>query len=176
MTVCAYLALGSNMGDRAEQLRQAIHKLNRRDGIRVIRISPVYETEPVGFVDQEAFLNMVIAVESDLAPEKLLETALAVEQELGRVRTVRWGPRTIDIDLLLYGDKMLQLEHLTIPHPSMTERAFVLVPLRDVWEGGALPVLNRPVDEYLRLLPQENKGVQKWGTIGWETGFDHSES
>ncbi|MEJ8548739.1 2-amino-4-hydroxy-6-hydroxymethyldihydropteridine diphosphokinase [Brevibacillus borstelensis] len=174
MTVCAYLALGSNMGDRAENLRQAVKKLHGREGISVVRISPVYETEPVGFVDQEAFLNMAVAVETDLTPEKLLESALAVEQELGRVRTIRWGPRTIDIDVLLYGDMALDREHLTIPHPAMTERAFVLVPLRDVLEGDMLPVFNRPLDDFLRLLPEDDKGVQKWGTIAWETGSVHS--
>ncbi|CAM5778644.1 MULTISPECIES: 2-amino-4-hydroxy-6-hydroxymethyldihydropteridine diphosphokinase [Brevibacillus] len=174
MTVRAYLALGSNMGDRADNLRQAVEKLHGREGISVVRISPVYETAPVGFVDQEAFLNMAVAVETDLTPEKLLESALAVEQELGRVRTIRWGPRTIDIDVLLYGDTALDQEHLTIPHPAMTERAFVLVPLRDVLEGGLLPVFNRPLDDFLRLLPQDDKGVQKWGTIVWETGSGHS--
>ncbi|QQE74634.1 2-amino-4-hydroxy-6-hydroxymethyldihydropteridine diphosphokinase [Brevibacillus composti] len=176
MTVTAYLALGSNMGDQAEHLRQAVRKLHGRTGIRVIRTSPVYETDPVGFVDQDAFLNMVIAVETELSPDELLDAALHVEQELGRVRTIRWGPRTIDIDVLLYGDEKLEKEDLTIPHPAMTERAFVLIPLRDVWVGGALPVWGRPVDDFLRLLPQEDKGVQIWGTIDWETGFDHSVS
>jgi 2-amino-4-hydroxy-6-hydroxymethyldihydropteridine diphosphokinase len=176
MTVRSYLALGSNLGDRADNLRQAVQKLHGRQGIRVVRVSPVYETDPVGYVEQDAFLNMAVAVETDLPPEKLLEEALAVERELGRVRTVRWGPRTIDIDVLLYGRQAVEQEHLVIPHPAMAERAFVLVPLRDVWEGGPLPVFGRTVEDLLGLLPQDDKGVRKWGTIDWAIAYDHSES
>lgn len=168
MTVCAYLALGSNIGNREDTLRKAIRRLNELPGIRVKRVSSVYETDPVGYVDQDAFLNMAVAVETELSAEQLLETALAVERELGRVRTIRWGPRTIDIDLLLYGSYTVQKEHLMIPHPAMAERAFVLVPLRDVWEGGALPVYNQTIDHFLSHLAEDHKGVRKWGTINWE--------
>jgi 2-amino-4-hydroxy-6-hydroxymethyldihydropteridine diphosphokinase len=167
MTVCAYLALGSNLGDRAGILLRAIKKLHEQPGIRVVRVSSVYETEPVGYVEQEAFLNMVVAVETELSPDELLNTALSVERELGRVRTIRWGPRTIDVDLLLYGQASIQQENLIIPHPAMAERAFVLVPLLDVWEGGALPVYNQSPDHFLSSLSEDHKGVRKWGAIDW---------
>lgn len=169
MTVCAYLALGSNLGDRADNLKQAIERLNRQPGIRVLRVSDVYETEPVGHVEQDAFLNMVIAVETEHSPEQLLNAALSIEQELGRVRTIRWGPRTIDIDVLLYGQERIELEHLQIPHPELVKRAFVLVPLRDVWRGETLPIYHQPISKYLSLLQEDQKGVRNWGTIDWET-------
>jgi len=176
MTVCAYIALGSNLGDRAETLRQALKKLNDQPGIRILRVSSVYETEPFGNVEQEAFLNMAIAIETSLSPEELLHTALAVERELGRVRTIRWGPRTIDIDLLLYGKSRISQEDLVIPHPGISQRAFVLVPLRDVWEGGALPEYNQTIEHYLSLLVEDHKGVREWGTVNWEIESDRSES
>lgn len=176
MTVRAYLALGSNLGDRADHLQQAITRLNAHPGIRVLQISDVYETDPVGYVDQDAFLNMVIAVQTELSAEQLLSAALLVEQELGRVRTIRWGPRTIDIDLLLYGESSISLEHLHIPHPELTKRAFVLVPLHDVWQGGALPIFNQTISHYLSYLSEDQKGVRKWGTIDWETESGPSEN
>lgn len=176
MTVCAYLALGSNIGDRAQTLRQAIRKLQEHPGINISRVSFVYETDPVGYVDQDAFLNMVVAVETKLTADELLNTALSVEKELGRVRTIRWGPRIIDIDVLLYGQDTIQNEHLMIPHPAMAERAFVLVPLRDVWEGEALPIYNQSIDHFLSLLAEDHKGVRKWGAINWETEFGPSGS
>ncbi len=175
MTVRAYLALGSNMGDREGNLRQAVQTLDDRVGIRVAAVSPIYETDPVGYVDQEAFLNMVIAIETELPPEVLLREVLAIEQELGRVRTVRWGPRTIDIDVLLYDRIQLAGTDLQIPHPAMTERAFVLVPLRDVWEGGPLPVFGRTIEHFLEQT-EDHEGVRKWGILDWATGYGHSES
>ncbi|MGG1662827.1 2-amino-4-hydroxy-6-hydroxymethyldihydropteridine diphosphokinase [Brevibacillus sp. NRS-1366] len=176
MTVCAYIALGSNLGDRAETLSQALKKLNDQPGIRILRVSSVYETEPFGNVEQGAFLNLAIAVETSLSPDELLNTALSVERELGRVRTIRWGPRTIDIDLLVYGQSRISQENLVIPHPGISKRAFVLVPLRDVWEGGVLPEYNQTIDHYLSFLVEDHKGVREWGTINWEIESDLSES
>lgn len=176
MTVCAYLALGSNLGDRAETLRQALVKLGNHPGIRILRVSSVYETEPFGDVEQEAFLNMAIAIETSLSPDELLDTALSVERELGRVRTIRWGPRTIDIDLLLYGQSRIAQDNLVIPHPGISVRAFVLVPLRDIWEGGVLPEYNQTIDHYLSLLVEDHKGVREWGAINWEIESGRSES
>jgi 2-amino-4-hydroxy-6-hydroxymethyldihydropteridine diphosphokinase len=175
MNVRAYLALGSNVGDRAENLRQAVRALHTRKGIRVLRVSPVYETDPVGYLEQEPFLNMAVAIETDLPPEKLLAEVLGIEQELGRVRTIRWGPRTIDIDVLLYDHVTLDQTDLQIPHPAMTERAFVLVPLRDVWEGGALPVFGRTIEHFLKQT-EDFEGVRKWGILDWGIGFDRFES
>jgi 2-amino-4-hydroxy-6-hydroxymethyldihydropteridine diphosphokinase len=169
MTVRAYLALGSNIGDREKHLRQAIELLDAKTGIAVVALSAVYETDPVGFTDQGAFLNMVVAIETDLKPPQLLAEALQIEQQLGRVRTIRWGPRLIDIDILLYGEERIELENLVIPHPAMTERAFVLVPLRDVWTGEGLLFSDKTIDEYIKLA-EDHKGVRKWGTIDWATG------
>ncbi|MCC3377255.1 2-amino-4-hydroxy-6-hydroxymethyldihydropteridine diphosphokinase [Cohnella sp. REN36] len=132
----AYVALGANLGDREHSLREAIRRLDAHDGIEVRRVSETYETDPVGYTDQPAFLNMALAIGTDLAPVALLRALLAIELEMGRVREIRWGPRKIDLDLLLYENETLGTDELTLPHPRMGERAFVLVPLRDVWTPG----------------------------------------
>jgi len=164
MSVCAYLALGSNVGEREKFLLQAIEALNRTSGIAVKKLSSIYETDPVGYTDQPAFLNMVASVETSLAPHELLAKILHIEKELGRVRTIRWGPRMIDIDILLYGSEQVTDVDLEIPHPAMKDRAFVLVPLRDVWEGAELPVLGRSIEDYLDAA-EDVKGVRLWGTL-----------
>lgn len=131
-SVTAYVALGSNIDDREQYLQDAITALNQESGIVVTGSSSIYETDPVGYVDQSAFLNMVVQILTNKPAEDLLYTLLAIENQLGRKRDVRWGPRTIDLDLLLYGDERLMTPDLTIPHPRMHERAFVLVPLSEV--------------------------------------------
>ena len=128
----AYIALGSNLGERAALLRGALAALQRDGDVRVVAESAVYETSPVGGPAQPDYLNMVVAVETSLGPEALLERCLAVEAEHGRVRRERWGARTLDLDLLSYGAVTLQTERLTLPHPRLAERAFVLVPLAEV--------------------------------------------
>lgn len=130
--ITAYVALGSNIEDRDQHLQQAISLLHEQPGITVEACSSIYETEPVGYVDQSPFLNMVIELITELSAEELLVTMLAIENRLGRTRDVRWGPRTIDLDLLLYGEHSLTTPDLIIPHPRMHERAFVLVPLAEV--------------------------------------------
>ncbi len=128
----AYIALGSNLGERAALLRGALAALRRAADVRVVAESAVYETAPVGGPPQPDYLNMVAVVETALGPEALLERCLAVEAEHGRVRRERWGARTLDLDLLSYGTLALQTERLTLPHPRLAERAFVLVPLAEV--------------------------------------------
>lgn len=128
----SYLSLGSNMGDRFDMLRQAVSQLADHPAITVIRISSLYETDPVGFTDQEPFLNMVVQLETELEALALLDFCQEVEQNLNRKRLVRWGPRTIDLDILLYNQEELETERLIIPHPRMHERAFVLVPLLEI--------------------------------------------
>lgn len=130
--VIAYLALGSNIGDKVGHLRQAMQAIAALPGTRITARSSVYRTPPWGKTDQDWFANAVIAVETTLAPEPLLAACLAVERELGRVRRERWGPRVIDIDVLLHGDHAWASPSLTLPHPAMTERAFVLVPLAEI--------------------------------------------
>jgi 2-amino-4-hydroxy-6-hydroxymethyldihydropteridine diphosphokinase len=132
----AYIGLGSNIGDRASYLHQAIHELSRMEGISVTDRSSIYETEPVGYVDQGSFLNMAVRLDTTRDPFELLDSLMEIEQSLGRTRDVRWGPRTLDLDLLLYGEEAIQTETLEVPHPRMWERAFVLVPLSDVVRPG----------------------------------------
>ena len=126
----AYLSLGSNMGDRLKNLTSAVGFLNDpEDGIIVKAVSPVFETDPVGYTEQDAFLNICVKIETVLSPQKLLSACQAIEKKLHRERLIHWGPRTIDLDILLYGDLKMDTKTLTIPHPRMDERGFVQVPL-----------------------------------------------
>ena len=129
--VRAFLGLGSNLGDRAANLQRAVDLLSARPGIRVLRSSRVYETDPVG-PSQPDYLNAVLDVETTLTPRELLEACLAVESAMGRVRDERWGPRVIDVDVLTYDATTVDEPGLIVPHPRMGDRAFVLVPLADL--------------------------------------------
>lgn len=149
MTATAYIALGSNLGDRLASLHQALDAL-RRAGIEVARVSPVYETAPVGGPPgQGPYLNAVAELRTDRPPDDLLRLLLAVEQDQGRVRTERDGPRTLDLDLLFYDDLVRNDPHLILPHPRLHERLFVLRPLADIAPGLVHPVLKRSVAELL---------------------------
>ncbi|SCU51386.1 2-amino-4-hydroxy-6-hydroxymethyldihydropteridinepyrophosphokinase [Staphylococcus aureus] len=128
----AYLGLGSNIGDRESQLNDAIKILNEYDGINVSNISPIYETAPVGYTEQPNFLNLCVEIQTTLTVLQLLECGLKTEECLHRIRKERWGPRTLDVDILLYGEEMIDLPKLSVPHPRMNERAFVLIPLNDI--------------------------------------------
>ena len=134
----AFLGLGSNLGDRLEHLRRAVELLRER-GAKVLRSSRVYETAPVGGPPQPDYLNAVIEVETDVSARDLLDACLAVEHELGRERAERWGPRTIDIDILTFGDEHIDEPDLHVPHPRMHERGFVLVPLLELEADPPLP-------------------------------------
>ncbi len=133
-----YLSLGSNLGDRLGLLVDAARRLNVGN-TRVLRCSSVYETAPQGLTDQPSFLNLVVEATTDLAPRALLEHVRAIEQDLGRLRLVRWGPRTVDIDILLFGEWVSADPDLTVPHPRLAERAFVLVPLLELRPDLSLP-------------------------------------
>ncbi|QHT58727.1 2-amino-4-hydroxy-6-hydroxymethyldihydropteridine diphosphokinase [Paenibacillus lycopersici] len=171
----AYIALGSNVGDRAGLLRDALHMLDQHPDIEVLRVSAVYETAPVGYIDQPAFLNMAAALATSLAPIELLRAMLGMEQQLGRTRDIRWGPRTIDLDLLLYEAVAMTGEELTLPHPRMMERAFVLVPLADVLEAGH-PLYSRAASLAQQALQDRGEGIALWNTINWQGASAHSES
>ncbi|WKA51119.1 2-amino-4-hydroxy-6-hydroxymethyldihydropteridine diphosphokinase [Planococcus liqunii] len=147
----SYLSLGSNMGDRLDMLKQAVRMLAEHPSIDVAAISSLYETEPVGFTEQEPFLNMVVHVRTKLPALELLEVCQEVEQKLQRKRIVRWGPRTIDLDILLYNQDNMESERLIVPHPRMHERAFVLIPLLEV-------------NPSLATNPPNPEGVQLWKT------------
>lgn len=157
MAVSAYLALGSNLGDRLETLQRAVELLRARPGIDVIRSSRVYETEPVG-PPQPAYLNAVVEVRTDLEPRDLLKETQAVEDELGRVRAERWGPRTIDIDVLTFDERVIDEPDLVVPHPLMHERGFVLVPLGELDPDPMLPGERKL--SALRVPPEAVLGVR----------------
>ncbi len=137
MTI-GYLALGSNLGDRMSYLTQAVTYLSETEGISVLGKSKIYETEPYGDVPQDNYLNAVVKIETSIEPLKLLDITQGIEAKLGRERLIRWGPRTIDIDLILLGDKHVNTERLTIPHIEIKKRSFVLIPLKDVYEEDTL--------------------------------------
>ena len=147
----AYVGLGSNLGDRAAHLLLGLSALSRLPETRLLRLSPVYETDPVG-PPQPPYLNMVAELETELSPKGLLAEMLRVEKALGRERRERWGPRTLDLDLLLYGDLVLEEEGLSVPHPRLHERAFVLVPLLDLLPEGRHPLLGQSFAELLASL------------------------
>lgn len=128
----AYIGLGANVGARAETLRSAVELLDEADEVDVLAVSQLRETEPVGVVDQPMFLNGAVAVETTLLPRGLLDLLLAVERALGRVRDERWGPRVVDLDLLLYGDEVVDEPGLRVPHPRLGERRFALEPLAEL--------------------------------------------
>ena len=141
-----YLSLGSNVGDREANLHAAVERLG------AARVSPIYETEPVDYVNQAWFLNLVAEVETDLFPRQALAWTQRIERELGRVRTVPKGPRTIDIDILLFGGVLMRTKELEIPHPRMAERRFVLQPLADLAPDLRHPATGRTVREMLASL------------------------
>ena len=147
-----FLGLGSNLGDRLGTIRKAIQLLSGQ-GALMTAASHVYETPPWGNVDQPAFLNMVIEIAFPGDPEELLSIMLATENQLGRVRSVHWGPRAIDIDMLAFGSEIILGQRLTVPHPLLGERAFVLVPWAEIAPGFMVPGKQKTVQELLDLLP-----------------------
>jgi 2-amino-4-hydroxy-6-hydroxymethyldihydropteridine diphosphokinase len=149
--VQAFLGLGSNVGDRLANVQQAVDRLARTEGIRVVRASRVYETDPVG-PPQPDYLNAVVEVETTLRPRSLLEACLGVEAAMGRVRAERWGPRIVDVDVLTFGDEQIDEPGLTVPHPRMPHRAFVLVPLLELDPHHRLPDGRRLAE--VRLGPE----------------------
>jgi len=156
----AYVALGSNVGDREGNLRAALQHLGATPRVEALRCSSLYETAPVGGPAQRNYVNAVAAVDTDLSPEQLMAAMLRIEQRLGRERTERWGPRTMDLDLLLYDDIVAQTPDLTVPHPRMHERRFVLEPLVEIAPRARHPILCRTATELLQALPEAR--VEAW--------------
>jgi 2-amino-4-hydroxy-6-hydroxymethyldihydropteridine diphosphokinase len=149
----AYLGMGTNLGDRLQQMHRAFQSLHHTEGIIITRLSPLYQTAPIGYLDQPDFYNRVIEIETTLPPVQLLATILHIEQKLHRVRTMRWGPRTIDIDILLYEDYVIQSKNLQIPHLRMRERAFVLIPLYELIGNKIMPGTDETLTEWIEQLP-----------------------
>lgn len=171
----AYIALGANLGDREGSLKEALHRLDNHDGIHVVRCSGVYETEPVGYLDQPQFLNMAATLRTTLAPEALLDVMLEIETRLGRTRDILNGPRTVDLDLLWVEGRVFDTPKLTLPHPRMLERAFVLYPLNDIVPEQEPSGLRGIVTEALQDVDGKD-GIRLWTTSVWEGGSEHSVS
>lgn len=156
----AYISIGSNIGDRLNHLVEAIRALHSQVNVVVSTVSSIYETAPVGFTDQADFLNIVVRVETELDAYELLEVCQKVEHERGRVRDIRWGPRTVDLDILLYNNDNVVAENLVVPHPRMHERAFVLTPLLEIAPTASHPVTG--------TLYREESAVHDDGVTLWK--------
>jgi len=151
--VKAFIGLGSNLGDREKNIRDALGMLASANGIEIIKVSSLYETKPYGITDQPDFLNAVVEIGTFLDSFSLLELCLETENSLGRVRIEKWGPRSVDIDILFYGDSVIHTERLDIPHPLLHEREFVLFPLEEIAPDYVHPVLKKTVNEMKSSLP-----------------------
>lgn len=162
--VCAYIALGTNVGDRPSYLYQALLLLDGHEQIRLTGLSSIYETVPVGYTEQRQFLNMTAEMVTELTPTELFVTIADVENQLGRRRTIRWGPRRIDIDILLYNQKKIETKDLQIPHPRMTQRAFVLIPLAETNPALTIP-------GYASLPTLIEKTPDKEGVHLWKSNY-----
>jgi 2-amino-4-hydroxy-6-hydroxymethyldihydropteridine diphosphokinase len=159
----AFIGIGSNLGDRVRTCRQAIERLSRHPQINLEKVSAFYRSEPVGFTDQDWFINGVVLCQVDVTPKALLGITLEIEQSLGRIREKRWGPRTLDLDILFFGKQHLARPGLTIPHPGVPERRFVLVPLVEIAPDWVHPVLHVSMKELLSRLAPEGQEVHPWG-------------
>ncbi|MBD3181449.1 2-amino-4-hydroxy-6-hydroxymethyldihydropteridine diphosphokinase [Candidatus Poribacteria bacterium] len=148
----SYIGLGSNLGDRSVNIQNALKLLDQFQHIKVETVSSMYETEPVGYECQSWFINSAAEIKTSLPPVELLRTLKHIELQMGREKTVRWGPRIIDLDILLYDQLYLNTSELVIPHPRMHQRAFVLVPLSEIAPSVVHPLINKAVSCLLRNL------------------------
>ena len=160
-----YLSLGSNMGNRQDYLKKAVESLDRLLETEVKAVSSYYETAAWGLTDQADFLNLALALDTQLPAESLLSACQAIEKDLDRVRHEHWGPRTVDIDILLYGQEIWGTEHLKVPHPLMTQRAFVLVPLLEIAENLVEPQTGQAYKKYLSQI--DTSDVRKLEQVDW---------
>lgn len=161
----AYIGLGSNLGDREGQIRAALEAIADLPDTDLVRVSSLYDTEPAGEVDQPNFLNAAALVDTELEPRQLLWNLLLIEKRLGRVRTQPWGPRTIDLDLLLFGDEIIEEDDLRVPHPEIIRRSFVLVPLVELDPRLVHPGTGETMAAHLNRLGA--RPLVKRGTLSW---------
>lgn len=158
-----FISLGTNIEPRFDYLKKALHFLENHKEIHLIKKSKIYETDPVGYLEQDDFLNMVVQLHTTLSPLRLLDYCQDIEKQLGRERTLRFGPRTIDLDLLVYENKIIETDRLIIPHPRMHKRSFVLVPLREVAPELMIPTFQETVSDLLKKLSSsEIEQVRVW--------------
>ena len=155
-----YLSIGTNIGNRKRNLQEAVFILTKMDDVLVVQVSSIYETAPVGYVDQDAFLNIAVYIKTTKSAEEMLEACQFVEQELGRVRLIRWGPRIIDLDILLFNQENIESEHLIVPHARMYERAFVLIPLMEVVQTSS-PQLEKAL-QAAQAFDVQKEGINLW--------------
>lgn len=159
-----YLSLGTNIGQREENLKLAVRLLQEKPNVTVQAISSIYETAPVGYLDQPSFLNIALYIETSLPAMDVLTICQSVENELGRVRDIRWGPRIIDLDILLFNNDNIEVENLIVPHPRMFERAFVLVPLLEI--AASIEALQLQLAKSsLESMNLVAEGITKWKSV-----------
>lgn len=154
-----YLGLGSNLGDRQKYLQKAVEYI-QKSAIELVAESSIYETSPIGYTEQPNFLNMVVKIKTILEPNELLLFIQKIEAKLHRKRKIHWGPRTIDIDILLIDHYVIHTENLIVPHPSMIERLFVLIPLAEIY-GGQIPGETAKIKDIIKELGNE-EGIKRW--------------
>ncbi len=152
-----FIGLGSNIGDRKKNIAEAINLLSNSPDVKLEKTSSLYITEPIGYVGQDWFLNSVVEITTSLSPRDLLYQCQAIEEQMGRVRTMQWGPRIIDLDIILYGDEVIEDDELIIPHPNMHKRRFVLLPLVEIAPDVLHPKLNKTASELLQVLKDGHK-------------------
>jgi 2-amino-4-hydroxy-6-hydroxymethyldihydropteridine diphosphokinase len=170
-----YIGLGTNVGDRESNLKDAISELAAVPEIEIVSLSSIYETNPVGYLEQGKFLNMVVCINTTFDAQTLLVTCMKIEQNLGRKREIRWGPRTIDLDILLYNQENIVTKNLIVPHPRMLDRAFVVIPLVEIDKDIILPNMEKPIREIMDDIP-EKEGVRIWKRKNGEGVLGHLES
>ncbi|MCM3768442.1 2-amino-4-hydroxy-6-hydroxymethyldihydropteridine diphosphokinase [Neobacillus niacini] len=171
----ALIAIGSNIGNRYDNMMNAIKILTGTPNIRLVKCSSIYETDPVGYEEQDLFLNMVIEVNTALNAMELLDRCLETELDLGRKREIRWGPRTIDLDILTFNQENIETEKLIVPHPRMLERAFVMIPLHEIKSDLRISAMEKPLDALINELP-DKEGVRIWKRRNGEDVFAPIES
>lgn len=170
-----FISLGSNIGNRFNFLKFGVNSLFTDVNITIKKCSSIYETTPIGFVDQSDFLNMVVELETSYTPIELLKVTKEIQLKAGRQFNVRWGPRTLDLDILLYNQENIEMDDLTVPHPRMYERGFVIIPLREISPNLYIQSVCKSVEQIFQEL-LDKEGVRLWKSPFGEEELEHLES